>query len=547
MPSDSDEHWYKKAIIYELDVETFQDSNEDGVGDFGGLTRRLDYIAGLGATCIWLLPFYPSPNKDNGYDVSDHYGVDPRFGSLGDFVDFERAAKSVGLRVIVDLVVNHTSNQHPWFRSARADPNSPFRDFYFWSKEKRDSPPGEFVLPGKQKSLWTYDDQAEAYYFHRFLASEPDLNTAHPGVVEEIKKIMGFWLELGVSGFRIDAAPDLVALKPGGHYKSDQAYQYFNQFHELLSWRKGEAILLAEADLEADLLKQYFGSGERMHMLFNFIINQRIYLSLVDESAEPLRATLENLPPVPGQWANFLRNHDELTLDKLSSDERKRVMDALAPDENMRIYGRGIRRRLAPMMNGDRRKLEWLHSLLLTLPGTPVLRYGEELGMGDDLSLPDRASVRTPMQWSAERNAGFSSAPEERLVRPVIREGPFDYRKTNVVAQLRDPSSLQSWLQRAIHIRRQYPELSVGGQRLLETSDAAILATYAEAADGSGLVVLHNCSSSDRSVRIDLPDGRDPRLTDIFADHGYPELGTDSGSIPLRGFGYRWLRVAPAN
>ena len=416
------ELWHKGAIVYTIDVETFSDGNGDGIGDFVGLAGKLDYLTGLNVNCVWLQPFYPSPNRDHGYDVSDYYGVHPRFGSLGDFVQFSQAARERGIRIIIDLVVNHTSVDHPWFQEARRDPKSRYRDYYVWNKEKPSDADRGLIFPGQQTSTWTYDEQAGLYYFHRFYQHQPDLNTANPNVRREIERIMTCWLQLGVSGFRVDALPFLTAPK-GIAELSHYSHEYVVALRQGLSWQQGDAVLLGEANVAPEEVAEYFGEGDRIHMIFNFYVNQYLFLAMARGDASLIRKAYDALPQIPEfcQWANFLRNHDELDLGRLSDSDREEVYRAFAPEENMRIYNRGIRRRLAPMFANERQRLELAHSLLLTLPGTPVLRYGEEIGMGDDLSLQERDSVRTPMQWSDARNGGFSAAPADQLIMPVIR------------------------------------------------------------------------------------------------------------------------------
>ena len=416
--------WYKKAIIYSLDVDTFKDGNGDGVGDFRGLTESCRYLSGLGVNCVWLLPFYPSPNRDNGYDVTDYYNVDHRLGSLGDFIEFLEEAKDRQLRVMTDLVLNHTSLDHPWFQEARSSRESPFHDYYVW---RYDAPPdtsGEAIFPPDQKGIWSYEPQVDGWYLHHFYSHQPDLNVGNPVVRAEMKKIMAFWLKLGVSGFRVDAVPYLVNLRGLRSFDAEKQfnYKFLHEFRDFLSWQQGDAILLAEANVSAEEQLEYFGDGDRMHMVLNFMVNQHIFASIALGSAEPLARALSEMPRVTehGQWGMFLRNHDELSLDRLSESERKACFEQFGPEEHMQIFNRGIRRRLAPLLGGDRRKLLLAYSLLLSLPGTPVLWYGEELGMGEDLSLPGRFSVRTPMQWSSEVNAGFSSARPEKLIRPVL-------------------------------------------------------------------------------------------------------------------------------
>ncbi|MBA3518858.1 MAG: trehalose synthase [Rhizobiales bacterium] len=478
--------WYKNAVIYCLDVETFVDANGDGVGDFQGLTDRLDHIEALGATCVWLLPFYPSPNRDNGYDITDFYGVDPRLGSPGDFVNFTRAAHDRGLRVIVDFVANHTSIDHPWFQEARASPTSRFRDWYVWSKEEPADKQEGVVFPGVQEAIWSYDEAAEAWYLHRFYEHQADLNIANPEVREELDKVMGYWLELGVSGFRIDAVPFLIEYKglPEEAQPKQDPHLYLTHMRDFLSWRKAEAMMLAEANITLDQTDEYFGDGDRMHMIFNFMLNQHLFLALAlalalaRGDAEPVLRIMKQMPKIPeqAQWGTFLRNHDELDLGRLSDGERQEVFAAFGPDPAMQLYERGIRRRLAPMLGGDVRRLKMAHSLMFALPGTPVVWYGEEIGMGDDLGQPERNSVRAPMQWSDKPNAGFSDAPAERLIRPVIADGEFDYRKVNIAAQRDAPGSLMEHMQRLIRTRRSCPEIGWGECKVLPTEAASVLA-----------------------------------------------------------------------
>ncbi len=535
--------WYKNAVIYCIDVDTFMDSNGDGIGDFGGLTHRLDHIAGLGATCIWLMPFYPSPNRDEGYDVTDYYGVDPRLGTLGDFVTFIRAARERGIRVIIDLVVNHTSIEHPWFQAARRDPDSPYRDYYIWSEGQPEDAAAGVVFPGVQETTWTWNEEAGAYYYHRFYAHQPDLNIANPAVREEIEKIMGFWLELGVSGFRLDAAPFLIELKSADGKVSDP-YRYLGQLRDFLSWRRGDAILLAEANVAVDQIEEYFGNGDRMHMLFAFLLNQRLFLALATGEATPLREMLERLPPTPYlcQWANFLRNHDELDLGRLPDGERKAVFEAFAPEEGMRLYRRGIRRRLAPMLGNDRRRLELAYSLLVTLPGTPVLFYGEEIGMGDDLSLPERNAVRTPMQWSNEPNGGFSTAPRDKLIRPVIEEGEYGYERTNVTAQSRNPESLLNRIEQIIRARRGCPEFGWGAWQVIDINQPAVLAHRCDWHDDT-LAAVHNLSPEPCEVALGSLDGESCEVSEVMSDREYDGIDKATGRIQLAGYGYRWLRL----
>lgn len=425
--TDMKDLWYKNAIVYSLDVETFMDSDGNGVGDFQGLINRLDYLSALGITCLWLLPFYPSPNRDNGYDVMDYYNIDPRLGTLGDFVEFMHQARERGIRVLIDLVVNHTSNQHPWFVAAKSDKNSKYHDYYVWSENPPKTPPELLVFPDVEDSIWEYDEQANTYYLHHFYKEQPDLNIANPAVREEICKIMGFWLELGVSGFRIDAVPFLIKGIGIEGADPEKLRGFLEEMRDFVSSRQGDAVLLAEANVDREQIPVYFAKGDRMHILFNFLLNQHLFLALARQESTALREGLKTLPDIPDicQWLNFVRHHDELTLDRITSSEREEIFAAFAPEKTMQIFGRGIRRRLPPMMGGSRRRIELIYSLLFTLPGTPMLRYGEEIGMGDDLSLEGRDSVRTVMQWSDAANGGFSTAATDALARPAIANGEY--------------------------------------------------------------------------------------------------------------------------
>lgn len=539
--------WYKNAVLYCLDVETYMDGNGDGVGDFVGLTQRLDYIAGLGITCVWLMPFYPSPNKDNGYDVMDYYTVDPRLGSLGDFVEFARQARERGIRILIDLVVNHTSDQHPWFQAAVKDKNSKYFDYYFWSKQEPEDIDEGIVFPGRQKSTWTYQSEVGAYYAHRFYSHQADLNITNPDVRTEIKKIMGFWLELGVSGFRIDAAPFLIELTQADNVfeQVDDPFIYIEELRNFLSWRRGDAILLAEANESLEKLPKYFGNGDRMQMLFNFWGNQYLMLALARESAAPLVQAMEELPPSPptGQWANFVRNHDELSLDKLSADEQDEIAAAFAPDrETMWIFDRGIRRRFAPLLDGNLQRLKLTYSLLFTLPGTPVVNYGEELGMGDDLSLDERNPARTPMQWSKAPNGGFSTAPPDQVVLPVIDSGDYGYKKLNVTTQQRNPNSLLNWMERAIRLRKECPEFGWGQMQLLDTGHDSVFAHRCEWR-GKAVIAVHNFGQSDCKATLLLKDDVGKCLIDLFEEQPEAVISDSAYDIHLSGYGYRWFQV----
>lgn len=537
--------WYKNAIVYCLSVEHFMDTNGDGIGDFQGLMRRLDYLHGLGITTLWLMPFQPSPQRDDGYDIADYYGVDPRYGTLGDFVEFTHAARQRGMRVIVDLVVNHTSDQHPWFQSARADPRSPYRDWYVWSKKKPKHADQGMVFPGVQKTTWSYDAAARAYYFHRFYDFQPDLNTANPEVLAEILKIMGFWLQLGVAGFRMDAVPFVIARKGPKVTRPVLDYDMLRRLREFVQWRLGDALVLAEANVLPKTDLAYFGKeGQRMPMMFNFLVNQHLFYAMATGDAGPLAQALEatRARPPTAQWGHFLRNHDELDLGRLSAAERQRVFAAFGPEPDMQLYGRGIRRRLAPMLGGDRRRLELAYSLLFTLPGTPVLRYGDEIGMGDDLSLPERNCARTPMQWSTEPQAGFTSS--DRPVQPVIGDGPYGYPQVNVAQQRRDPDSLLNWTERIIRMRKEVPEIGFGDFTLLETGRPQILGLRYDWRNNA-VLCLHNLAGEPIEATLPARATGTPGLglVDLLGDaHSEPDA-RGRHRIMLEAYGYRWYRV----
>jgi maltose alpha-D-glucosyltransferase/alpha-amylase len=537
-----DDLWYKNAIIYCLDVETYVDSNGDGIGDFAGLTRRLDYLAGLGVTCIWLQPFYPSPNKDNGYDVADYYGVHADHGTHGDFVEFMNHANQLGLRVIVDLVVNHTSNQHPWFRAACKDPKSPYRSWYVWSKTRpRDHNTG-IVFPGVQKTTWTWQPDARQYYFHRFYDHQPDLDTSRPEVRREILRIMGFWLQLGVSGFRMDAVPFLIERKGAG-VRHTKDYEMLHEMRDFLQWRCRDAVLLAEANVPADESLEYFGDlGDRLQLMLNFPVNQRLFYALATGDIKPLTTALESTyrRPQAAQWVNFLRSHDELDLGRLTEAQRQRVFAAFGPTKEAQLYNRGIRRRLAPMLDNDRRKIEFALSLLLTLPGTPMLQYGDEIGIGDDLSLPERMCARTPMQWSADRNAGFTSAA--RPVRPVVSDPVFGYHRVNVEAQRRDPHSLLNWTERAIRMRKECPEVSWGDWRILRTREAEVL-VMRYIWDNHAIVIVHNFSDKPRAIQLDAGTVGDTTMVNLLTQDDSRANERGQHQIELDAYNYRWFRV----
>src|SRR5918994_1094836 len=502
--TDTSDLWWKTAVIYCLDIETFLDWNGDGIGDIQGLANRIDYLADLGVTCLWLMPFYPTPERDDGYDITDFYGVDSRLGNHGDVVELIRTARDRGIRVIADLVVNHTSDQHPWFKSARSSKNSPYRDYYVWRSDPPPDTSKETVFPDKEHSIWELDEKTGEYFLHRFYKHQPDLNVANPAVRDEIAKVVGFWLEVGLSGFRVDAVPFLLETT-------------------------------GATDQEVD----------EFAMQFDFIGMQNLYLSLARQDARPLARALTQRPDCSPdcQWATFVRNHDELTLDKLTDEERQEVFAAFGPEERMQAFGRGLIRRLPPMLDGDPRRIRMVYSLLFSLPGTPVLFYGEEIGMGENLSAGDRLAVRSPMQWSDDRNGGFSTARPSRLISPVV-EGGFAADHVNVDDQRRDSDSLLNFMTTLIRRYRQSPELGWASFEVLDQPHHDVLAHRCTWDDGS-LVAVHNLAPEARTLTLRLDDCDEScSLVDLLEPGRSPLDEAGSAEISLDGYGYRWLRIA---
>jgi maltose alpha-D-glucosyltransferase/alpha-amylase len=537
--------WYKNAIVYCLSVGTYMDASGDGVGDFQGLMRRLDYLQGLGVTAIWLMPFQNSPGRDDGYDISDYYGVSPAYGTLGDFVEFTHGAKQRGIRVLIDLVVNHTSDQHDWFQQARRDPKSKYRDWYVWSKKRPANFDKGMVFPGVQKSTWSYDKVARQWYFHRFYDFQPDLNTSNPEVQSEILKIMGFWIQLGVSGFRMDAVPFVISTKGPEVKASREQYEMLRSFREFLQWRVGDSIILAEANVLPNTDLMYFGDdGDRMQMMFNFQVNQNLFYALASEDSRPLGKAIEKTRqrPATAQWGMFLRNHDELDLGRLSDKQRQVVFDAFGPHPEDQLYGRGIRRRLSPMLGGDRRRIELAYSLMFTLPGTPVVRYGDELGMGDNLNLRERTCCRTPMQWSTEPHGGFTKA--DNAVVPVIDHGPYGFQHVNAADQRRDANSLLNWTERIIRMRKEVPEVGWGEPNILEAGDHSVLAMRYDWRNNS-VLFLHNLAGEPREVEFStgLHGSEDDVLINLLSDDHSRVKNKGRHRVLLEPYGCRWYRA----
>ncbi|MFD3329646.1 alpha-amylase family protein [Streptomyces sp. NPDC058701] len=542
--------WWKNAVVYCLDVETYQDSDGDGTGDFAGLTQRIDHLVRLGVTCVWLMPFYPTRERDDGYDITDFYAVDPRLGTLGDFTEFVRTARDRGIRVIADLVVNHTSDHHPWFQDARSSRTSKYRDWYVWCDSPPEDGPEGVVFPDVEKSVWEYDETTEQYYLHRFYKQQPDLNVANPAVRDEIARIMGFWTQLGLSGFRVDAVPFL--LETDGQEDADQLpdpHEYLADLRAFLGRRSGDAVLLGEVNLPYPDTAKFFGDsessrGDELTMCFDFIGMQRMYLSMARGEAAPLAAALRERPAAPrdAHWATFVRNHDELTLDKLDDDERAEVFAAFGPDKDMQLYGRGLRRRLPPMVDGDRRRVELAYSLLFSLPGTPVLFYGEEIGMGENLTAEGRQAVRTPMQWTPDKHGGFTAGEGVELPNPVAT-GAFGPAKVNAHDQAHDPASPLGRMRTLIERYRETPELAWGDYRVIDADDPGVL-VHLSSLEGGAVLVLHNFSERSVTASVEVPGLRGGRLlTDVFTGDTLKSAAAGLVDVALDPYGYRWLRV----
>jgi trehalose synthase len=537
--------WWKNAVFYCLDVETFQDSDGDGIGDFNGLTQRIDHLAGLGVTCIWLMPFYPSPNQDDGYDIVDYYNVDPRLGTLGDLAVFVRTARDRGIRVIADLVVNHSSDRHPWFLSAAADRASPHRDWYVWRDEIPEGGPEDLVFPDAETSNWEWHEETQQFYLHRFYRHQPDLNIGNPAVREEICKIVGFWLQLGLSGFRVDAVPYLLET----HGVDLDPHDWLRDLRSFTMRRCGDALLMGEVNLPYQEVRRFYGDegGGELNMCLDFNMNQALAMALVREDAGALVHCLRAMPelhPDDG-WAHFARNHDEWSLDKLTEAERQQVFKAFGPKEDMQLFGRGLRRRIPTMLKGDQDHIRLVYSLIFALPGAPVLFYGEEIGMAENLDIPGRMSVRSPMQWSDEPNGGFSSAPAEALSRPVVSGAKWGPKALNAAAQEHEPDSLLNWTERLIRRRRETPEIAFGAWSFIPFPAAEIFALRYDWG-GRSVLVLHNLGK--RACRSDCrPEGAKDwgSLTNIFGKGSF-EMGADGTfHVELPPRGVLWLRIRP--
>ncbi|KAA1183675.1 maltose alpha-D-glucosyltransferase [Rhizobium tropici] len=536
--------WHKDAVIYQLHVKSFFDANGDGFGDFEGLTQKLDYLASLGVDTIWLLPFYPSPKRDDGYDVLDYESISPEFGTLADFKVFVDAAHARRMRVIIELVINHTSDQHPWFQRARHAPaGSPERDFYVWSDTDDKFAETRIIFVDSERSNWSWDPVAGAYFWHRFYSHQPDLNYHNPEVIEALLSIMRFWLDFGVDGFRLDAVPYLVERENTNNENLPETHELLKRIRRTLDASYPGVILLAEANQWPDEARDYFGKGDECHMAFHFPLMPRIFMAVATGDRQPIVTMVEQTHDIPEncQWAIFLRNHDELTLEMVTEAERNFMWNTYASDERARL-NLGIRRRLSPLMDQDRRRVELLQALLLSLPGSPVLYYGDEIGMGDNVELGDRNGVRTPMQWSDGRNGGFSNGDPDALALPPIDDARYGFRAVNVEVQENDPHSLLNWIRRTLAIRSEHEAFARGHIRFVDADNAAVIA-YVREYRGDHVLCVANLSKVPQAADLDLRGYADQRPRELFGGAAFPVIGKRPYTLTFQPYGYFWLQM----
>ncbi|MCI0575061.1 MAG: maltose alpha-D-glucosyltransferase [Chloroflexi bacterium] len=534
------ENWYQNAVFYELYIRAFADGNGDGHGDFRGAIEKLDYVKSLGVDCIWILPMYPSPLKDDGYDVADYNDIHPDYGTLADFKAFLDAAHERGLRVVTDMVMNHTSDQHPWFQEARREPNSPYHNYYVWSETGEEYAGARIIFLDTEASNWSYDEAAGKYFWHRFYSSQPDLNYDNPAVHQEMFKAIRFWLDMGIDGFRADAVPYLYEREGTNCENLPETHAFLKKVRQLIDEEYPGRVLIAEANQWPEDLLPYFGEGDEFHMCFHFPIMPRLYMALKQHDKTPILNILARTPPIPAgaQWLTFLRNHDELTLEMVTPEERQWMWAQYAPEPRMRL-NLGIRRRLAPLLDNDKRRWLLMNALLLSLPGTPIIYYGDEIGMGDNIWLPDRHGCRTPMQWSAGQNAGFSPAGETYL--PANDDPIYGYQVANVAAQEQDPNSYLWATRYLLQARRQCPELQHGRLEFLDIDNPAVLA-YWRVSGEQRLLALYNLSEQQQSISLDLSTYQGRAMTDLLTSSSQ-ELLTNWPVVKiLTPYASHWLR-----
>ena len=547
MADSTDPLWYKDTVIYQVHVRAFFDSTNDGVGDFAGLTRKLEYLEGLGINCLWLLPFYPSPLRDDGYDIADYENIHPSYGTLADFDRFINGASKRHIRVITELVINHTSDQHPWFQAARRAPaGSLERDFYVWSDTKQRYEGVRIIFTDSETSNWSWDDPAKAYYWHRFFHHQPDLNFDNPAVLEAVIRVMGFWFDRGVDGLRLDAVPYLIEREGTICENLPETHDLLKRMRAELDQQYSDRMLLAEANQWPADVRPYFGDGDECHMAFHFPLMPRMFMAVRQENRHPIVEILRQTPDIPEncQWAMFLRNHDELTLEMVTDEERDYMYQAYAADPQMRINV-GIRRRLAPLMENSRRRIELLNSLLLSMPGTPIIYYGDEIGMGDNIYLGDRNGVRTPMQWTGDRNAGFSRADPARLFAPPIMDPVYGYQGLNVEAQERSPFSLLNWMKRMIGLRKQFHVFGRGSIEFLPAQNRKVLAYVRKLGDDTILCVA-NLARSVQPIELDLSRFKGMTPVEMLELTEFPRIGDLPYFLTLGGYAFYWFRLQTA-
>jgi maltose alpha-D-glucosyltransferase/alpha-amylase len=536
------QHWYKDAVFYEVYVRAFSDSNGDGHGDLRGLIQKLDYLQYLGVDCLWLLPTYPSPLMDDGYDIADYYGIHPDYGSLQDFRDLVTAVHARGMRIVTDLILNHTSDQHPWFQAARADRESPYRDYYVWSDTDQRYSDARIIFLDTEESNWTWDEQAGQYFWHRFYSSQPDLNFDNPAVQAEMREVMKFWLDLGVDGFRADAVPYLFEREGTNCENLPETHAYLKGLRRFMDEHYDGRILLCEANQWPEDVRPYFGDGDEFHMGFHFPVMPRIFMALRRGENSPLRWILERTPSIPEscQWCNFLRNHDELTLEMVTEEERQWMWQEYAPEPRMRL-NLGIRRRLASLLDNDQRKIELANSLLFTLPGSPIIYYGDEIGMGDDIWLPDRNGVRTPMQWDSGLNASFSNAPTESLYAPLISADPYSPLTVNAADQRKRSDSILHKIRKMIAIRKSHPVFGRGDFNWV-SSDSHAVAAYLRSTQDEKVLIVNNLCGDPQTVLLTVP-GMTADPIDLITGILYPQAKDERLSLSLESYKYLWLKI----
>jgi maltose alpha-D-glucosyltransferase / alpha-amylase len=543
---ESDPQWFKHAVFYEIHVRGFFDGNGDGMGDLRGLTEKLDYLEWLGIDCIWLLPMYPSPLRDGGYDIADFYGIHPDYGTVEDFRAFVEAAHQRQIRVIADLVMNHTSSDHPWFQEARSSPDSPKRDWYVWSDTDDRYPDARVIFVDTEPSNWTWDPVAGQYYWHRFFSHQPDLNYENPEVQDEMLRVLGFWLDLGIDGFRLDAVPYLYEREGTTCENLPETHGYLKRIREEVDAAYPDRVLLAEANQWPADVVEYFGRGDECHMAFQFPIMPRMFMGLRREDATPMYEILERTPTVPDncQWGLFLRNHDELTLEMVTDDERDYMYAEYARDPRMKL-NLGIRRRLAPLLDNGRDEIELMHAILFSLPGSPVLYYGDEIGMGDNVFLGDRDGVRTPMHWTGDRNGGFSPADFAQLYLPPLMDPVYGYSAVNVEAQLRTPTSLLRWLHRFVELRKQHPVFGLGTYEPLQPSNPRIFA-HVRRWEEDIVLCVHNLARSAQAAELDLAQFAGLVPEEMVGHTRFPPIGELPYLLTFGPRGFYWFRLVEA-